>query len=80
MENNKQTITIAFVLIIGLLGGYMIAQHVGHAAESHKAMHEEKDAGHHEMDDRMAPPHEEGGAPLMDGDMPGGPEAGVQLQ
>lgn len=81
MQEKQNLITLAFVLVVGLLGGYMIAQHVGHAADSHHEMQEMKERDgmddHHAMPpagDMPAP------APEMDGGMPDGADADVRVQ
>lgn len=83
MQDKQQLITLAFVLIVGLLGGYMIAQHVGHASDSHRDMHE-KEHGLGEYDDRndgvmpMPAPAGHTPDPQMNGNMP--LEEKVQVQ
>jgi|GEM_PF-4849719 len=54
MEKNQNLPTIIFVLVIGLIGGYMLAQHAGHAAKSHMEMHETL---HQENHDRSGETH-----------------------
>lgn len=79
MQSKQNLITLAFVLIVGLLGGYMIAQHVGHAADSHRDMHEMKEHG--AMDDNhMMPPTGDMPTPEMDGGMQGGAAADVHVE
>lgn len=53
MQDKQQLITLAFVLIIGLLGGYMLGQHEG---DEHHEMHDrEMHGGMDDQNDRMMP-------------------------
>ena len=84
MQDKQNIVTLAFVLVVGLLGGYMIAQHVGHAAESHQQMHQMKEQG--KIDDHHAAPspkdmrEDDMSGPDMDRGPQSGAEADIRVQ
>jgi hypothetical protein len=76
MQDKQNLVTLAFVLIIGLLGGYMIAQHVGHAADSHRETHDIRE--HDSSDAHHAVPPQEIQSPDGEGSTQGGAQIQVQ--